>query len=907
MMRGGVRACVVLSIVLLAAVVPPTTTSAAPPPDFVETTVFSGLTNPTAIEFAPDGRVFIGEKSGLIKVFDGLSDTAPTTFADLRTNVHNFWDRGLLGLALDPNWTTTPTVYVLYTHDAAIGGTAPRWGTAGATGDACPTPQGATGDGCVVSGRLSKLVVEAGGTGGPEQVLIEDWCQQYPSHSIGSLDFGADGALYVTAGEGASFNFADYGQDGNPLNPCGDPPAGVGGAQTPPTAEGGALRSQDLRTTADAMGLDGTVLRVNPQTGAGLPDNPLAGSADANARRVIATGLRNPFRMTVRPGTSEVWLGDVGWNSFEEINRIPSPTDATVENFGWPCYEGPGRQAGYDGLNLTLCKNLYATPDADTPPFYSYSHGEQVVPGEPCPSGSSSSAGVAFYEGGAYPDSYDGALFFADYSRDCIWVMFEQGGQPDPATRTTFVGNAADPVDLEIGPNGDLFYVDFTGSIRRIEYTAEPPPPEEQYLSDLTPSAATNGLGPYEIDTSNGGAAAGDGSTITLNGTTYAKGLGVHATSSLTFDLSGMNCTRFNSDVGIDDEVGTRGSVTFTVYSDTTSLYSSGLMRGSTATRSIDIDITGVDALTLNVTTSDGLNNDHGDWADAKVTCSGEPPPGAPTATIESPPLGTTWKVDDEINFTGSATDPEEGRLPSSALSWEVLIQHCPSLCHEHVLQTFDGVASGSFRAPDHEYPSYLELRLTATDSGGNSDTATMELQPQTVVLTFATSPQGGQVTVGSSAGTAPFTRTVIVGSTNSISVASPQVIDNNEYVFESWSDGGSRAHDIVAPASATTYTATFVPSAPTPPVISDVNVTNITRTRATINWTTDEPATSQVEYGTTSSYGSTTTLNTTLVTTHSQRIRNLRRNTLYHFRVLSRDAAGSLATSGDVTFQTSR
>src|SRR5215212_8361110 len=97
------------------------------PSGFQEEAVISGLTNPSNVEFSQDGRVFVAEKSGLIKVFDGLSDTTPTTFADLRTKVHNFWDRGLLGLALDPNFPTNPYVYVLYTYDAPIGGTAPRW------------------------------------------------------------------------------------------------------------------------------------------------------------------------------------------------------------------------------------------------------------------------------------------------------------------------------------------------------------------------------------------------------------------------------------------------------------------------------------------------------------------------------------------------------------------------------------------------------------------------------------------------------------------------------------------------------------------------------------------------------------------------------------------------------------
>ena len=221
---------------------------------FQQGAVFTGLTQPTAVKFASDGRVFVAEKSGLIKVFDNLADTTPTVFADLRTNVHNFWDRGLLGLELHPNFPSTPYVYVLYALDAPIGGTAPRWGVAGMTTDPCPSPPGATADGCVVGARLSRLTASGNVATGPETVFLEDWCQQYPSHSIGTIAFGSDGALYVTGGDGASFNFVDYGQDGVPLNPCGDPPTGVAGAQTPPSAEGGALRSQDLERVSDPTG-----------------------------------------------------------------------------------------------------------------------------------------------------------------------------------------------------------------------------------------------------------------------------------------------------------------------------------------------------------------------------------------------------------------------------------------------------------------------------------------------------------------------------------------------------------------------------------------------------------------------------------------------------------------------------
>jgi glucose/arabinose dehydrogenase len=224
------------------------------PAGFRDYSVLTNLNKPTAVEFAADGKVVIAEKSGTIKVFNDLKDSTPeATYSQLRTNVHNYWDRGLLGFKLHPSWPANPNIYALYAHDAAIGGTAPRWGTANAADDNCPAPPGGTDDGCVISGRLSKLTLS--GANLTEQVLIEDWCQQYPSHSIGGLAFGADGQLYVSGGDGASFNWTDYGQDGSPVNPCGDPPGPPGTVLTPPTAQGGALRSQDLRTTGDPTSL----------------------------------------------------------------------------------------------------------------------------------------------------------------------------------------------------------------------------------------------------------------------------------------------------------------------------------------------------------------------------------------------------------------------------------------------------------------------------------------------------------------------------------------------------------------------------------------------------------------------------------------------------------------------------
>jgi uncharacterized repeat protein (TIGR01451 family) len=191
----------------------------------------------------------------------------------------------------------------------------------------------------------------------------------------------------------------------------------------------------------------------------------------------------------------------------------------------------------------------------------------------------------------------------------------------------------------------------------------------------------------------------------------------------------------------------------------------------------------------------------------APVTISAGNTP--PTATIDAPAAGTRWKVGDVISFAGSATDPQQGTLPASALSWSLVLQHCPASCHEHPLQSWSGVAGGSFTAPDHEYPSYLELRLTATDGGSLTDTKTLRLDPRTVVLSFQSSPSGLQLTVGGSSTTTPFTRTVIEGSNNGISAPTPQTLGGTSYGWVSWSDGGAQSHNIVANAAAT-YTATY-------------------------------------------------------------------------------------------------
>jgi glucose/arabinose dehydrogenase len=716
------------------------------PAGFLQSTVISGLTQPVAVRFAADSRVFVAERSGLIKVFNSLADATPAIFADLRTQVHNYWDRGLLGLALDPDFPTNPNVYVLYAHDAAIGGTAPRWGTPGWTSDGCPDPPGATTNGCVISGRLSRLEAR-GNVAGPEHVLIENWCQQMPNHSIGTLVFGPDRALYVSSGEGASGDFADYGQRGG--NPCGDPPVLVGGQQTAPTSEGGALRSQDLRTDGDPASLSGAIARVDPSTGAALPNNPYIGSSDPNKRRVIAYGLRNPFRFAFRPGTAELWIGDVGWNSFEEIDRIPSPTNPVVENFGWPCYEGFGRNPTWDSFNLDVCENLYAQSGAISSPFFTYSKGGSVVSGESCPTGSAAITGLAFQpaSGGPYPARYDGALFFADYTRKCIWAMKPASGSlPSPSNIEVFAAGAATPVDLQIGPGGDLFYVDLAGgTIRRISYFAGNRPPTAK-------ATATPDRGEAPLTVGFDASASSDPD--------------VGDTVGFAWDLDG--------DGAYDDSSAAKPTVTFST--------------------------PGRHAIGLRVT------DNHGASATDALSIA----VGPPTARITSPSTTFTWAARQTVIFAGSGSDTRDGTLTAASMDWDVILHHCQTDCHEHPLQSFQGIAGGSFPAPDHDYPAYLEIRLTVHDSDGLRTTDSIQLSPKTAELTLESSPTGAQLGVNESTNRTPFKRTLILNSAATLIAPSPQAIGGaGPWSWQSWSDGGARVHSTTISGNAT-YRATF-------------------------------------------------------------------------------------------------
>jgi glucose/arabinose dehydrogenase/PKD repeat protein len=668
------------------------------PAGFSESTVITGLQQPTAVKFAPDGRVFVAEKAGRIKVFDDLNDTTATVFASFTGDVWNFHDHGYLGLEVDPGWPARPYVYALYALRGSPGGRLVRFEAD--------------------SNNLNVSIDEI--------ILLEDWCQVYPSHSIGDLNFGPDGALYLTAGDGASFSGVDWGQD-EPHNPDGGP-GGID-CQDPPL-EGGALRSQDLETSGDPVGLSGTLLRIDPDTGLAYAGNPLLGGITGDDR-IVAYGLRNPYRFAVNPLNNEIWICDVGWGLWEEINRVIDPLNTPILNFGWPCYEGTGHHAGYDNANLPICENLYSS-GGHTPPFYTYPH-----------AGSSATTGIDFYLGGSYPSAYNDAIFFCDYSRQWIKVMFaDQNGVPDPANILDFKTGNARPVDIERGPGGDIFWVHITaGEVRRIEFVAGNQPPQAVITADQS-------TGPSPLNVQFSGSSSFDpdpGDTI----------------DAYAWDLDG--------DGQFDDSTQENPSFQYT--------QSGNLLAG------------------LRVTDNHGASGE----TTFLISVDNDPP----IVTIISPSPSHLWKVGEIISFEGQADDPETGLLPASAFSWEIFLLHCqvddPLDCHPHPLFSSNNVTSGQFITINHEFPSAIVVRLTITEPGLNGAVVVEEvlLDPETLEVTLLSNPPGLDVGMFSDTAPAPFVRTAIVDSSTAVVAPTPQAANGTVYQFDSWSDAGGQSHTV--------------------------------------------------------------------------------------------------------------
>lgn len=328
------------------------------PEGFTEEVVYTDFFFNAGTVHADSTRLFVWELDGKVWLInDGV--VLPEPVIDISEEVGFWGDHGLIGLALDPSFLSNGYIYLLYNVDLHY---LRHFGTPEYDPSASIEYQG--GMGRITRYTLNTVNFETIIPGSRHIVLGGAVGEGVPitaqSHGIGSLVFGDDGSLLISTGDGNSF-ICCYNGEG-PTPEAGYDEASIQEGLLRPSEHVGAFRSQSVN------GLHGKVLRIDPASGEGLPGNPFyeADSAHLDRSRIWALGLRNPFRMSLKPGTGSgtlqdgypgvLYVCDVGEGEWEELNVVKDGG----ENFGWPIYQGPEKYSAYSEL-------LTANPHAPNP------------------------------------------------------------------------------------------------------------------------------------------------------------------------------------------------------------------------------------------------------------------------------------------------------------------------------------------------------------------------------------------------------------------------------------------------------------------------------------------------------------------------------------------------------------
>ena len=704
------------------------------PTGFGETTITSGSDAPTAVAWAPDGRMFLAQKGGVVLVRD--PDGTVKTLLDISGEVNDFIDRGLIGIAVDKDFATNGYLYLLYSHELE--------------------PQNPDSPDPMAS-RLTRVTVKADdkleSPGNPETVILGTEsnanCPQpdntldcipgdFYFHSVGTVRSDpVDGTLWIGSGEAH-----------------------------PHAVDSLSYRPYDPESFA------GKLIHID-RNGHGLPGHPFCpGDNDLThvCTKIYASGFRNPFRFVLRPGAGPA-VADVGQAAREELDLVQPG-----KNYGWPCYEGPIHTPLY--ASESRCQQEYAkegTAAELTPPSWSYEN-----PTNP-DDGASIVAGPV-YAGPNYPASYNGKLFVADYAAG--WIKLLTIDANDQVTGVTpFATGVGSPVDLETMPNGDLAYVDIgfdptgaggPGSVHRITYAngnLQPTP-----VASATPLVGSPPL-PVQFTGSDSTDPEGDPLTYEWD---FGDG-SPHSTvadPTHTYAAAGTYTARLT----VDD----------------------GTARFPTASVQIDV---------------------------------GEPP----SASITAPADGATYRDGAPVQLTGTGTDPEDGALPGSSLSWHIVLHHGD---HVHDFATQTGATAQFTPVQDHDADSHYEVTLTARDSSGQTSQDSVELFPQTIDLALNSLPPGAPVTyAGDGPNPAPVDRTAAIGFKATIEVPTSYVYQGRSYSFTAWSDSGSAKHLITVPATDTTLTALYRRTVPPDTTITAGPAGLTSSGSASFAFASDDPA----------------------------------------------------------------
>ncbi|MEM7375280.1 MAG: PA14 domain-containing protein [Bacteroidota bacterium] len=430
----------------------------AQPAGFSDQTYVGGFVQGVGLTFDANNRMYVWEKGGKVWIVENGAKLS-TPLLDISEEVGNWRDFGMLGLALDPNFLTNGYIYLLYLVDRHH---LLNFGT-GSYNAATNEYYAAT------IGRITRYTAEASTNFktvdySSRLVLLgatanDGFPSLHQSHGIGQLIFGTDGSLLASFGDGASYSSVDEGSASETyyIDALAD---GI----IPATHNVGAYRSQLLDSYA------GKILRLDPATGHGLPSNPFwTGTATDPESKVWARGLRNPCRITLRPGTGShnpgdgnpgvIYIGDVGWGNREELDVV----DAAGQNLGWPKYEGITHQPGYN--NATYTPSTHTVPKVDwrngTPRATingtTYNVGSVQVPG---PSfGGNCAIGGVWYTGTDFPVEYQNTYFHCDYGAN--WIKnFGFDANNNPIFVKDFKAGANNVIFVATSPvDGSLYYI----------------------------------------------------------------------------------------------------------------------------------------------------------------------------------------------------------------------------------------------------------------------------------------------------------------------------------------------------------------------------------------------------------------------------------------------------------------
>ncbi len=403
------------------------------PPGFTEVKVADGLVDATAMKFAPDGRLFVLQKPGQVRVIKNGVLLATPFHTLPAADVDVISERGLINLVFDPNFASNGFLYLYYTQLPIAGETAP-YNTASFN-------------------RLVRLRANPPSSDVSDGTVTEifkfDALSNRYYHNSGTMEFGLDGKLYI----------------------------GVGDDDQDPNRYPHFAQRLDINWFGKVLRMNIFETPVNGKYWSAPTDNPFYNAASPNAKQNLmwTIGHRNPYNFALQPGTGRLYAAEVGENTWEEINHIERG-----HNYGWPKFEGSTMirpdGPGSSPFDPTPSPPPYTFPTLNpphTPPVYEWQHDG---------TGTCAATAGAFYNPPLavqqFPVQYVGKYFFVDYCAKWIKVFDPESETfySDFATNTIF-----EVVELEVGPDGALYYLARggtpAGQVWKITYPAGAQPP----------------------------------------------------------------------------------------------------------------------------------------------------------------------------------------------------------------------------------------------------------------------------------------------------------------------------------------------------------------------------------------------------------------------------------------------